>query len=304
MNRKTVLLIGGTGLLGKALIESCPSDIQIYATYLRDLPPTISPNNFLQLDIANKESINYLFQKLKPDFVIHLAGVGSVDYAEKNQPEAWAINVGGTQNVIEASQHVGAKLIYLSSNAVYDGAHPPYDEDSPRRPINYYGHLKVQAEDAVLKGCSEFAIVRPILMYGWHYSHARENPVTIWIRMLENQKAVKVVDDRFWQPLFVDDCADLVWKIIRKDKMGIYNIAGPDRLTLFKFALHTTKVFDLDPALIEPVPSSFFPTIAPRPVDTSFTLNRIRSVFAMQPLSVFAGLEHMKDIRNNLSEGR
>jgi len=297
MTEKTVLVLGGTGLLGKALIESCPAGFRVHATFLRDLPPTISFDGFARLDITDREAIIRLFQKIRPDFVVHLAGVGSVDFAEKNQSAARAVNVGGTQYVIEAGQRVGTRLIYLSSNAVFDGDHPPYREDSPRRPVNYYGRLKVEAEDIVQASGLEYAIVRPILMYGWHYAHARQNPVTMWLRLLEGCKTVRVVNDHFWQPLFVKDCADLIWRIIREDKNGVYNIAGPERLSLFDFALSAAKVFGLDSALIEPVPSSFFPTIAPRPLDTSFALDKIKSVFALQPLGILAGLERMKKTR-------
>lgn len=297
MTSRTVLLLGGTGLLGKALIESCQPGFRIQATYRRDLPPTISFDGFARLDITDREAMIHLFQKIKPDFVVHLAGVGSVDFAEKNQSEAWTINVGGTRHVIEASQQIGAKLIYLSSNAVFDGDHPPYSEESPRRPVNYYGRLKVEAEDLVQAGGLEYAIVRPILMYGWHYAHARENPVTMWIRLLKDRKPVKVVNDHFWQPLFVQDCADLIWRIICEDKSGVYNIAGPERLSLFDFALSAARVFGLDSALIKPVPSSFFPTIAARPLDTSFILDKVKSIFALQPLDILAGLKRMKKTR-------
>ena len=298
MTERTVLILGGTGLLGKTLMGSCPKDITLWATHLRDLPAGFTSHHLRRLDVTNKEETQMLFQEIQPSVVVHLAGVGSVDYAEKNQREAWNINVQGTQHVIEACRGLGAKLIHVSSNAVFDGDHPPYHEDSVRRPVNYYGQLKVESEDAVTSSGLDYAIVRAILMYGWHYSHARVNPVAMWLRLIGAGKPVKVVNDRYWQPLYVEDCANLIWKLIEKDKSGIYNIAGPERITLFEFALKVADVFGLDSALIEPVPSSYFPAIAPRPFDTSFKIDKIREEMGIDPVGVCFGLERMKQTKS------
>jgi dTDP-4-dehydrorhamnose reductase len=297
MGRKIVLVLGGTGLLGKALVESCPKDVEVCATHLRDLPAEFLSSRLTRLDVTDREETLRVFEEVRPDAVVHLAGVGSVDFAEQNQCAAWGVNVGGTQHVIEACRRLGAKLIFVSSNAVFDGHCPPYDEKAVRRPVNYYGQLKVEAEDAVRSSGLHHAVVRAILMYGWHYSHARENPATMWIRLLREGKSVKVVNDRYWQPLYVEDCANLIWRILEKDKTGVFNISGPDRLSLFEFALHTAKVFDLDSTLIEPVPSDYFPTIAPRPEDTSFVVEKIRKELGIEPVGIAAGLERMKKIR-------
>jgi len=294
MAKRIILILGGTGLLGKALMESCPKDVTLYATHLRNLPAGFPHNPLRRLDVTNREQTQRLFHEIQPDAVVHLAGVGSVDFAEKNQRDAWVINVQGTQHVVEACGIFGSKLIYLSSNAIFDGECPPYHEASVRQPVNYYGHLKVEAEDAVQSSGLEYATVRAILMYGWHYPHARENPVTMWIRLLRDGKPVKVVNDRYWKPLYVEDCANLIWTILKKGKTGTYNIAGPDRMTLFEFALQAAQVFGLDSTLIEPVPTNYFPTIAPRPFDTSFLTDKIQAELGIQPVGVSVGLERMR----------
>ncbi len=289
-----ILILGGTGLLGKAIMESCPKGIKLFTTHLRDLPTGLQCNGLRQLDVSNREETQKLLQEIQPYAVVHMAGLGSVDFAEKNQHEAWVINVQGTQNVIDACRSLSTKLIYISSNAVFDGNHPPYHENSVRQPVNYYGQLKVESEDKVQSSGLEHAIVRPILMYGWHYLHARENPVTMWLRLLGEGKPLKVVNDRYWQPLYVEDCADLIWTILEKGKTGLFNISGPDRISLYEFALKASKAFGLDSTLIEPVSSSFFPTIAPRPFDTSFILDKIQTELGMKPVSVDVGLKRMK----------
>jgi len=303
MATKKVLVLGATGLLGKALVESCPENVTLCATHLRDLPAEFPLSNKMdRLDITSRDDTLRLFQKTRPDVVVHLAGVGSVDFAEKNRQDAWGINVQGTQHIIDACRNIGARLVYLSSNAVFDGNKPPYHEESAMYPVNYYGQLKVEAENAVRASGLDYAIVRPMLMYGWNYPHARENPVTIWIRLLTEDKPIKVVNDHYWQPLYVGDCAELIWNVIENDKVGVYNISGPERITLFEFALQFVQVFGFDSDLVEPVPSSYFPTIAPRPVDTSFVIDKIRIKLGIQPVPVAVGLEQMKSTQSKQGE--
>lgn len=302
MALKRVLITGGTGLLGKALMENCPAHIQVFVTYLRDCWNSELPCPGRQLDIANKgNTLRTITEWACPDVIIHAAGIGNVDFAENNRSIAWSINVGGTSNIIDVCQNGNIKLIYISTNAVFDGGKPPYAEDSERLPVNYYGRLKVEAEDLVLKSGLKYSIVRPILMYGWHFHQGRRNPVTNWIRLLSEGKTINVVNDRYSQPLLADDCAKIIWEIVNKDKIGIYHVSGADRVTLFEFATKTADIFGLDEQRIEAVPSSYFAEIAPRPVDTSFSTIKIKREISVHPRGVEEGLKYMKatDVRRN-----
>jgi len=297
MARSTILVTGGTGLLGKALAASVPPEVDPCWTHLRNLPAGVAPTRFTPLDVAVRESVFRLFAELRPAAVVHAAAMGNVDFAEQHREVAWQANVGGTQNIVDACRDYGARLIYLSSNAVFDGDHPPYDEVSPRHPVNSYGRLKVEAEDLVLASGLSWSLIRPILMYGWPYPHGRDNPVTTWIRQLGAGQPVKAVDDRYWQPLYVGDCATLVWRLLQRRCEGVFHIAGPERLTMEEFARQTARVFYLDERLIQPVHSDFFPALAPRPVDTSFVLTKLQREVGLQTLAPAVALTAMKATR-------
>ena len=297
MARSTILVTGGTGLLGKALAASVPPEVDPCWTHLRNLPAGVAPTRFTPLDVAVRESVFRLFAKLRPAAVVHAAAMGNVDFAEQHREVAWQANVGGTQNIVDACRDYGARLIYLSSNAVFDGDHPPYDEVSPRHPVNSYGRLKVEAEDLVLASGLSWSLIRPILMYGWPYPHGRDNPVTTWIRQLGAGQPVKAVDDRYWQPLYVGDCATLVWRLLQRQCEGVFHIAGPERLTMEEFARETARVFYLDERLIQPVHSDFFPALAPRPVDTSFVLTKLQREVGLQTVAPAVALTAMKATR-------
>jgi dTDP-4-dehydrorhamnose reductase len=238
-----------------------------------------------------------IFEWANPDVVIHTAAVGSVDFAEKNREETRKVNVGGTEVVAALCQIFKSRLIYISSNAVFDGRAPFYSETAPVNPINYYGQLKVEAENIVRESSVPWVIVRPILMYGWPYQGERDNPVVWWVRSLEDGKPIKVVDNVFSKPLPAWSCAEVVWEVIRQHRTGIYHVAGRDHLSLYQFALQVAEVFDLDARLITPVPDSYFPEIAPRPRDTSFDTTKMENELGVKTIGVKEGLLRMKSER-------
>lgn len=294
-NVKRVLITGGTGLLGVAIQRSAPKDIEGFSVYFpeRSLPVPL-PFSVLAADVSDRMKMQAVFEWAKPEVVIHAAAIGSVDFAERNREETKKINVGGTKIVVELCQNFKSRLIYISSNAVFDGRTPLYSETTPVNPINYYGQLKIDAENVVRESGVPWAIVRPILMYGWPYPGERDNPVVWWLRSLENSQPIKVVDNVFSKPLPAWSCADVIWALIKENRTGIYHVAGRDHISLYQFALLTAAVFGLDASLIEPVPDSYFPEIAPRPQDTSFDTTKMETELGAKAVGVRDGLLKMK----------
>jgi dTDP-4-dehydrorhamnose reductase len=290
-----ILMTGGTGLLGQAVLSSVPSDVDLSGTYLPGKAPTTDlPCPFFPLDVRDAVQVEQVFDRVRPNLVIHAASIGSVDYSEHHREESWGVNVGGTQNIGHACARYHAKLIFISSNAVFDGEHPFYSEEDPVNPINYYGQLKVEGEEWVKASGLDYAIVRPILMYGWHSPIERGNWVTNWLRSLRQGQRVKVVDDVGTKPLYALNCAEVIWAVIAGHKTGVYHAAGRDHITLYQFAQVTAEVFGLDASLIDSVPSSYFPEIAPRPKDTSFDTTKMEYDLGVKAWGVRDGLLHMQ----------
>jgi dTDP-4-dehydrorhamnose reductase len=292
---KNVLITGGTGLLGVALQRYVPAGIKGFATCSvgRTLASSL-PFQILPVELTDQAGMQAVFEQSKPDLVIHTAAMGSVDFAEKNREITRHVNVDGTQVVADLCHTFNSRIIYISTNAVFDGLTPFYAETAPVSPINYYGHLKVEAENIVQKSGLNWAIVRSIMMYGWPYPGGRDNPVVSWVRSLKEKKPIKVVDNIFSKPLPSSSCAEVIWAIVRQNKDGIFHAAGRDHISLYQFALETADVFELDADLIEPVPDSYFLQIAPRPKDTSFDTTKIEKELDIQPVAIRDGLLRMK----------
>lgn len=292
--KKKVLITGGTGLLGKALIEASRGHdiVSIHSSSYKMANNAVI--RYENMDVRDNTGLDNLFASFKPDVVIHTAGVGSPDYAEKHKEETWQINVQGTKNMLRNCECIGSKFIYISSNGIYDGKKARYAEEDEATPINFYGQVKLEGENIARSARVPWAIVRPILMYGWNHHFERNNVVTFAISRFREGKKVFAYDDVFVNPLFAGNCAKAIWKIVEDGKYDIFNIAGSDRINIYELAKKTAIIFGLDPGLAVPVQQGFFNELVKRPKDTSFDTEKMTRVLGLTPLSVDEGLSMMK----------
>ena len=292
------LITGGTGLLGQALLEGAPAGWEVEATFHQTLPTEAWSGRFHQLDVRDEAAVVRLMDAVRPAVVIHTASIGSVDEAERDPAAVRAVNVGGTQAIGQACERAGARLAFISSNAVFDGASPPYAEEAPVRAVNRYGAIKIEAERWVREACAApWVVIRPILMYGWPPPEGRGNVVTRWIAQLEQGQPVEV-DGRLWSmPLLAANCADAVWAAVTGGRSGIYHVAGADRLSLLEFAGRAARVFGCDERLIRPASERFLSRFAPRPRDTSFVTAKMAQELGIRPLGTWDGLTSMQRAR-------
>lgn len=299
-----VLITGGTGLLGKGLIET-NKDVEISSIYLGTYDMTDGPNvAYYRTDICDAEASEEVFRKAHPQIVIHTAGIANVDYCEKNYEEAYKSNVVGTKIILDLTGKAGAKIVFISTNAVFDGKNAPYSEDSMPSPINSYGKMKLEAEEIVRNSGLEHLIVRPILMYGWNNEHERSNTATWLIEKLRRGETVNIVNDVYENPLFNILCAEMIWSLIDANKEGIYHLAGKDVVSRYEFSRIIADVFNLDKRLIKQVSSDFFPGLAPRPRNTSYNTSKIEKELNVKILGLKEGLTAMKEDKRKLAKSK
>jgi len=285
-----VLVTGGSSLLGRNLLESKPDNVILDSTWYTNHIPGLT---MYQMDVCNKSQISYVFERAKPDVIIHCAAVGSVDHTESHYTETRNVNVLGTENLLRASQDTKSLFVYISTNAVFSGNNPPYSEDDNRNPVNAYGRIKREAEN-IVKMYRNWLIVRPFMLYGYPYPGGRGNWFTAILSLLEDGETVKLVDDTYWQPSLALDVASAIWRLIQPDiATGIYHVASDDRMTLYQFGLKIAKEWGHDIGLIEPISSSSLNLKAMRPVDTTFKLDKIHEL-GIRLRSVEEGLKALK----------
>lgn len=268
-----IVLTGPAGLLGKALIETAPPGVEWCFIYRNSIPAgngrMIKHDLKQPLDLAS----------FSPDVIIHCATEGSVDKIQKDPYLGTNSILAPTVNMINEAEKLKCKLVYLSTNAVFNGEKPPYKDDDQLCPINYYGIFKASCELAV-RGCHiPWMVIRPLLMYGWQHEGQRKNWASIWIDKLRNDELCRVVYDVISQPLYNRDCAKAIWLALAKERWNeIFNVAGADTVTLYDFAKIVATELGIDKRLVEPVPSEYFVNLAPRPRNTSYDLTKLHKL--------------------------
>ena len=291
---KTVLITGGTGLLGKGMEETAPKGWKILSVHQRPYAVEDSRARHLVLDIRDKVAVDRLFSRHKFDVVVHAAGIASVDFVEKHYAESLESNLVGTLNITSACRRAAIPLVYVSTNAVFDGRKPPYKETDPINPVNKYGRIKVECERLVRETLEHYTIMRPILMYGWNHAVTRPNPATWIYEKLMRGETIDMVDDVTENPLYNIECGRILWAIAAKRPEGVIHAAGDDACNRYEFARKVAEVFGLDATLIRRVSSKRFPDIAARPANTTLSTKRMERELGIKPLKLVDGLRAMK----------
>ena len=295
---KKIFVTGGTGLLGSTLVRTAPKEFELTASYNKNtMIMERGRASFVQIDITDKATVFDVFDEAKPEVLIHTAAIANVDYCETHKEEVRHVNVAGTANLLDACDERGTKMIFTSTNAVFDGEHAPYSEEDEPNPVNYYGKTKLEAETLVRKRGTQHVVARLMTMYGWNNPSERQNHVTWLLSKLTKGETAHVVDDIYNNHLFADNCADAIWAIVKLDKEGIYHIAGKDCISTYESALKAADVFKLDKTLIKPVKIDFFKFPAPRPKNTCYVTKKMEKELGVKPLGIKEGLLYMKQHR-------
>lgn len=178
---------------------------------------------YVQLDITDEKAVKETIERLKPDAIIHCAAWTAVDAAEdeENKPKVHAINVDGTRYIAEAAKTVGAKMLYLSTDYVFDGKgeRPWQPDDKNYAPLNYYGQTKLEGEMAVSSILDKFFIVR----IAWVFGLNGKNFIKTMINVGKTHDTVRVVDDQIGTPTYTFDLARLLVDMVETEKYGYYH---------------------------------------------------------------------------------
>jgi len=277
------LVTGAGGLLGERIIELDENAIGLYYTR----KPLID-RNLIKLDITNRKEVFKIFKDFQPKCVIHCAALTNVDYCEEHKKEAYTVNVEGTKNVVDACKEIGAKLVYVSTDFIFDGKKGSYKESDKPNPLSYYGFTKLKGEEFVRK-LENYVIARTSVIYGPNKSN-----FVFWVlESLRKGKKIKVVTDQYNSPTYNLDLAKALLKLSEKGH-GIYHTAGSERISRYEFAKRIAKIFNLDSDLIEKITSHELMQKAKRPFDSSLNVEKIKKDFDIIFSDTLNGLKMMK----------
>lgn len=295
--KKNVLITGAVSLYGKSIIEILKRDYNLILIYHLIKPDYKLTNGtkYFQLDITQPKKVNEVIDISSPDIIIHLVGLSNIDYCEKNPRLAYQVNVSGTANIMSSIKNKKTHLIFISSNAIFDGTSPPYKETDKPNPLNIYGKTKLAAEAIILKKNILTTIIRCTTIFGWPPIGARENDLSFYLKQLKKNQPLYLVNDLFFNPVSAFRASEAVKAIIVKKSRGIFHVAGKDRISRYTFVESIINAFQIKrhPPLI-PVTHDFFPQLAPRPVNACLAINKMQQLINVFPLSLLSELKLLK----------
>ena len=272
-----ILVTGAGGLLGSKLIKMSQDFV---GTYHSGKP---------RMDITSRKNVFSVLEKIRPSCVVHCAALTDVDYCEDHKEEAHKVNVLGTKNIADACKAIGSKMVYLSTDFVFDGKKGRYKETDQPNPTSVYSSTKLMGEHMVAQTDNSL-ICRASVLYG-----AGSEKFVQWvIDSLNNNKKIYVATDQFASPTLNTELAECMIKLIDSGCSGIYHTAGSERISRYDFAKNIAKGFSLDNKLIEKTLSDRLKQRVRRPMDSSLNTDKIKREIGFRFSSTKEGLKKMK----------
>lgn len=225
----------------------------------------------LTLDITNKEAVFTVVNDYKPDVIIHCAAWTAVDLAEDNKDLVYDVNVNGTDYLARASREVDAKMIYISTDYVFDGkSNKPYNTTDKPNPLSYYGETKYLGELAVMRNLKKYFILR----VSWVFGVNGNNFIKTMLTLGRKKQEINVVCDRIGSPSYTIDIANLLCEMLESDKYGIYHASNEGIISWFDFAKEIFKQAKY-PVVVNPINSSEYQSKAIRPKNSAMSKNSL-----------------------------
>ncbi|MEF9955017.1 MAG: dTDP-4-dehydrorhamnose reductase [Clostridium sp.] len=225
-----------------------------------------------EMDITDASACRRVISEEKPDAVIHCAAYTAVDAAEDNVELCHRINAEGTRNIAEVCRDLDIKMMYISTDYVFNGTgETPWQPDDRREPLNVYGQAKYEGELAIEELLQKYFIVR----IAWVFGVNGKNFVKTMLRLGKENRAVSVVDDQIGSPTYTYDLARLLVDMIQSEQYGRYHATNEGLCSWYEFAVEIFKQAGMSEVKVTPVDSSKFPSKAKRPSNSRISKDKL-----------------------------
>ena len=258
-------MTGANGQLGSALRRVLSGE----DLTLKDLP---------EFDLADPASESQI-REAKPDIILHVGAYTNVDQAEREPERAYAVNAEGTRRVAQAAQAAKARLIYVSTDYVFDGTKTsPYHEQDTPHPLNHYGRSKYEGEQAVLTLCPNSLVVRT----AWLFGQEGPNFVKTIMRVAQERPVLEVVDDQRGCPTYAEDLAQALSQLAMSDLRGICHVTNSGHCSWYEFAQAIVRLTGAG-ATVQPITTAQAARLAKRPPYSVLSHDRFATQYSPFP---------------------
>lgn len=275
MKNNKILITGVSGLLGNNLAYYFKDRGRVLGLYNLH-PVNIDSVLTCKCDITSAAQFKKAVKGFKPDVIVHCASLTNIDFCETNKKLTYKVNVHGTKIIADAIKKTGIKLIYISSDSVYDGVNGNFSEDDHVKPLNYYGVTKYEGEREILKH-SNSLILRTNL-FGWNILDDKYSLAEWILNELRHGREIKGFKDVFFSSIYTLELARILEMAVKKDLKGIYNCGSRTSLSKYEFALQIAEKFGLDKKLIIPISIDEFDFRAKRGKKFSLDVKKLEGV--------------------------
>ncbi len=264
-----LLVTGVKGQLGYDVVQECAGrGIETVGVDIQEM------------DITDPEAVRMVISQANVDGVVHCAAYTAVDAAEDNVALCRRVNRDGTRNIAEVCKDLDIRMMYISTDYVFDGqGERPWEPEDERHPLNVYGETKYEGELAVQELVSKYFIVR----ISWVFGYNGKNFIKTMLRLGEERGAVSVVDDQIGSPTYTLDLARLLVDMMESEKYGVYHATNEGLCSWYAFAKEIFRQAGMD-VEVTPVDSSAFPVKAKRPFNSRMSKEKLTEMgFAHLP---------------------
>ncbi len=289
-----LLITGGTGTLGSHLVRLASKSgvwSEVHATY-----HTTNPN-FHKVFWHYTDARNLtlpLLKKINPQYLIHTLAMTSPDECEKRKLDAWQINVKSVNEIIDYCNTHETRLIFTSSDQVFDGTKGAYSEDDQPHPINFYGDSKLEAENEISENLitKNHVIARLGLLYGFNLNMGVNFFETLHVA-LKNQTPIRLFTDQFRSMISAMNAAECLLELAQNNYNGMLHVAGPEKISRYDFGLRLchhakTPVLPMLKSKMDEVK-----VLAKRPADVTLNIARAKEILETRMLTVDEGLRQI-----------
>ncbi len=289
---KRLLITGASGFLGWNLIQAFKSDWTIFGTYFKR-PVNIPDTTLLQIDLTNFNELKHLFYVSAPDAVIHTAAISTPNFCQENRSYTYKINAEASANIAGLCSDREIPCLFTSSDLVFNGLHPPYNEGDEPSPVSIYGEQKVQAEMNMKERYEKTVICRMPLMFG-DPGQAAESFIQPMIQTLKLGENLNLFIDEFRTPVSGRDAVKGLM-IALEYLPPIIHLGGMESFSRFGFGQLLADIFGFQNAKLTACKQKDLIMSAPRPPDVSLDSSKAIDL-GFCPNSLKMELEHLRNV--------
>lgn len=291
-----MVVTGASGMLGHCLMRLARRKHEVWGSY-HTHRVTIPGCSMFAMDLTDEAEARARLRSIKPDIVVHAAALTDVDECERSPAKAQSINSEGTKITAKIAEELGAGLVYISTDYVFDGAKGNYVENDAPSPVNGYGKSKLLGEQFARQCCSRVLILRTT-MFGLKLP-PRSGMLESLIGVLRSGEAVTRFVDQYFTPLYTRQFGEVILQLIDRGATGLLHIGAAEKVSRFEFCQLLADLFAPRVSEIRPVAFRHIEGVARRPRDSSLVSRLIEERTGIGPPTLRAGLAQLKQDWDN-----